>query len=72
MFEIRFKDIDPDTGKISQDKLICTCFSETSSKWLMHALDLSMKEAADPNRDIYVVYKKEKGKNKTQKINYES
>jgi hypothetical protein len=24
----------------------------------MHALDLSMKEAADPNRDIYVVYKK--------------
>lgn len=67
MFEIRFKDIDPDTGRISQDKLICTCVSETSSKWLMNALGLSLKEAEEPNRDIYVVYKKEESKTKTRK-----
>jgi hypothetical protein len=57
MIEVRFRDIDPDTGKISQDKLICTCVSETSSKWLKHALKLSLAEASEPNRDIYIVRK---------------
>ena len=51
MYEIRFKDIDPDTGEISQDKRICLCEDVRDVLWVMHALKLSIAE--DPNREIY-------------------
>jgi len=55
MIEIRFKDIDPDTGSISQDNQIATCESESSAKWVLHALLKLQKESADPNREIYTI-----------------
>ena len=53
--EIRFKDTDPDTGEISQDKLIATCESESMAKWILYGLDLVEKECSDPNRELYTV-----------------
>ena len=44
MIEIRFKDIDPDTGDISQDKLIATCENESMARWVLYGLDLVEKE----------------------------
>ena len=55
MIEIRFKDIDPDTGKVSQDKKICTCESEDLAKWVLYALQKVEEEADDPNREVYLM-----------------
>ena len=55
MIEIRFKDIDPDTGTVSQDKRIALCEDEISARLILFALDLAQKEEADPNRTIYSV-----------------
>lgn len=51
MIEIRFRDIDPDTGEISQNKRIAVCDSKRMSNWVKNALDESI--ADDPNREIY-------------------
>jgi hypothetical protein len=53
MIEIRFKDTDPDTGEVSQDKRICICENEISANWILHALNLAQAEETDPNREIY-------------------
>lgn len=55
MIEIRFKDIDPDTGFISQDERIALCESEQTAKWVLYALNLAEKESDDPNRIIYSI-----------------
>jgi hypothetical protein len=52
-WEIRFKDIDPDTGDISQDKLICVCPDEISANWVFQSLKMMMAEFDEPNREIY-------------------
>lgn len=57
VIEIRFKDIDPDTGEISQDKKICECENEKMAKWVAYALNLVEAESADPNRTIYTILK---------------
>lgn len=57
MFEIRFKDIDPDTGDISQDMKICECDSEVKSTWIQEALEyhwFSEEGGQDPNREFYI------------------
>ena len=57
MFEVRFKDIDPDTGKISQDKKICECEDHQSANWVRHSLGYewhSPEGAQDPNREFYI------------------
>jgi hypothetical protein len=53
VIEIRFRDIDPDTGKVSQDKRIALCDNENMAKWVLYALDLAQREDSDPNREIY-------------------
>lgn len=55
MIEIRFKDIDPDTGEISQDKQIALCESEVSAAWVFQALNKLQSELDDPNREIYII-----------------
>lgn len=55
MIEIRFRDIDPDTGLISQDKQIAVCESETSASWVLEALSKLQEEELDPNREIYTI-----------------
>jgi len=53
MIEIRFRDIDPDTGDVSQDKKIAICEFENHAKWIKHALEVD--EADEPNREFYLV-----------------
>jgi hypothetical protein len=53
MIEIRFRDIDPDTGDISQDMKIATCEVASHAEWIKHALEMEGSE--DPNRDFYLV-----------------
>ena len=57
MFEIRFKDIDPDTGKISQDMKICSCENLESASWIKHSIEYqwySPEGNQDPNREFYI------------------
>lgn len=57
MFEVRFKDIDPDTGEISQDKKICECEDYQEAFWVLKSLEKewhSEDGAQDPNRDFYI------------------
>jgi hypothetical protein len=51
MIEIRFRDIDPDTGEVSQDRRICLCESERMKNWVLNALLASEEDS--PNREIY-------------------
>ncbi len=62
MFEVRFKDTDPDTGEISQDEKICFCEDAQNANWIRHSLEYewySEEGAQDPNREFYI---KENGK----------
>jgi hypothetical protein len=55
MIEIRYKDIDPDTGDISRDELICSCPNEMLANWVYSALvrDMSL-DYDEPNREFYI------------------
>ena len=52
---IRYKDIDPDTGEISRDELVCTCPNEMLANWVYSALvrDMSL-DYDEPNREFYI------------------
>ena len=54
-YQIRFRDIDPDTGFVSQDKLIAFCETMSSANWVIYGLHLTMQEDNDPNREIYML-----------------
>ena len=53
MIEIRFRDIDPDTGGISQDMKIATCEVASHAEWIKHSLETG--DADQPNREYYLV-----------------
>ena len=56
MIEIRYKDIDPDSGSITRDALICTCQTEMLANWVYSALmrDMSL-DYDEPNREFYML-----------------
>jgi len=51
MHEIRFFDVDPDSGAIVQDKLIARTEDLKSGKWVIEAL-YNINE--EPNREFYL------------------
>lgn len=51
MIEIRFKDIDPDTGKVLQDLLVATAINLKYAKLIMVALIQTSED--EPNREFY-------------------
>ena len=53
MIEIRFRDIDPDTGGISQDMKIAETSELSHANWIKHSL--AKDEDNDPNREFYIV-----------------
>jgi hypothetical protein len=55
MFEIRYKDIDPDTGNVTADRLVCTCPDKMIADWVYSALlrDMSL-DYDEPNREFYI------------------
>ena len=55
MIQIRFKDIDPDSGDISQDQLIATCENQNSADWVTAALARENADFGNPNREFYTV-----------------
>jgi hypothetical protein len=54
-WEIRFRDICPDTNYVSQDKLMALCVTSDSAKRLLNIISgyHSMVEN-DPNREFYI------------------
>jgi hypothetical protein len=50
-WEIRFKDIDADTGFVETDKPIAITRSENYGKWIVDALS---KINLEPNREFYI------------------
>jgi hypothetical protein len=52
--EIRYRDIDPDSGDISSDKIICTCHGVYITNWVYDAISTKSIELDDPNREIYI------------------
>jgi hypothetical protein len=56
-YQVRFKDIDPDTGLVSQDKMIATCDSLESAEWVKGAITAQFFSDAggDPNREFYIL-----------------
>ena len=55
MIEIRYKDIDPDTGKITSDRLVCQCPDEMIADWVYSALVRDMSfDYDEPNREFYI------------------
>jgi len=57
-YQVRFKDIDPDTGLVSQDKMIAGCDSFESAEWVKGAINaqwFSPGGECDPNREFYIL-----------------
>jgi hypothetical protein len=53
-YEIRFKDIDPDSGEVSQDVMLATSENEMYARWIVHSLGFDNAENGDPNREFYI------------------
>ena len=55
MIEIRYKDIDPDSGDITNDQLVCQCPTQFIAEWVYSALvrDMSL-DYDEPNREFYI------------------
>jgi hypothetical protein len=55
MIEIRYKDINPDNGDITNDQMICQCPTEMLADWVYSALvrDMSL-DYDNPNREFYI------------------
>ncbi len=57
-FQVRFRDIDPDTGLRSQDNIIAHCDDENTANWVKHAIEkdwFSPEGPQDPNREFYIL-----------------
>ena len=56
-YQVRFRDIDPDTGLVSQDKMIASCETCESAEWIVNALEVESfsQLSHDPNREFYVL-----------------
>jgi hypothetical protein len=55
MTEIRYKDIDPDSGDITRHELVCQCPTEMLANWVYSALVRDMSLDYDsPNREFYI------------------
>jgi hypothetical protein len=54
MIEIRFRDIDPDTGGISQDTKIAICEANIHADWITRVLAMHGADE-QPNREYYTV-----------------
>jgi hypothetical protein len=60
MIEIRFKDIDPDSGWIVQDKLVCQCPDDRSAKFVLYSIkNFETINDGNPNREYYIEGSKE-------------
>ncbi len=55
LWEVRFKDIDPDTGYESQNRIVALCFSEKGANDLKEILTRDYMTYEDnPNREFFI------------------
>lgn len=55
MTEIRYRDIDPDSGNITTDRMVCQCPDKMIADWVYSALVRDMSLDYDqPNREFYI------------------
>jgi hypothetical protein len=54
MILVKFRDIDPDEGTISQDGTVATCEDEQLAKWVKSALERDNADLGSPNREFYL------------------
>jgi hypothetical protein len=60
MIQVRYKDIDPDSGEINTDELMCNCLDIDMAKWIKIAVErdwYSENGPCDPNREFYITIK---------------
>lgn len=61
-YELRFKDIDPDTGMTSQDTLLAMTFDLKRAELIKDCLEEKwFSNDGDPNREFYIKKKKNDG-----------
>jgi hypothetical protein len=61
-YELRLKDIDPDTGKTSQDMLLVLTFDLRRAELIRDSLEKHwFYNDGDPNREFYIRKTKENG-----------
>jgi hypothetical protein len=54
-WEVRFRDIDPDTSYVAQDKLMALCVTSDSASMLKEIIqDHYGNVEQDPNREFYI------------------
>lgn len=53
-WEVRFRDFDPDTSYVSQDKLMALCVTSTSAESLKKIIEEHHFLENNPNREFYV------------------
>lgn len=56
-YEIHFKDIDPDTGNITQTDMLAIAYHFSNANWIKFALE---NVSGEPNRVFYIVEQKTK------------
>ena len=55
IWEVRFRDIDPDTGYDSQNRLIAFCLTQMDAEKLRLIIERDyMQQEQNPNREFYV------------------
>ena len=55
IWEIRYRDIDPDTGLESSDELLCISLAEDDANYLRKTIERDYMECeSNPNREFYV------------------
>lgn len=55
-YEVRLKDIDPDTGSVTQDKRVAVCDNDKDAEILLGILT-THQDNDDPNREFYLLHK---------------
>lgn len=59
-FEIKFKDIDPDTGSIITEQILACTSNKASAIWIVSSLNyqwFSSDGPSDPNREFFYIEK---------------
>lgn len=56
MYEICYRDTDPDTGYEGPEYVIAQCSSQQFAEWVLRAIESDYyANADDPNRNFYII-----------------
>ena len=56
MYEVCYRDTDPDTGYEGSEYVIAQCHSQRFAEWVLRAIEFDYHiNAVDPNRRFYII-----------------